>query len=169
MIKKRKRTKVIPVRTSIPASSGRDTSLLTTERFRQTREHHALEAAEDYVELIDDLIRECGEARLVDIARRIGVSHVTANQTVRRLQRQGLVQKEPYRAIFLTDRGRKMATESRQRHRIVLRFLLAIGVPERQANIDAEGIEHHISRVTLKVMESAMRSLKPAIPNTLAE
>ena len=124
----------------------------STEAFLATRRQHASELAEDYVELIDDLIRETGEARLVDIARRMGVTHVTANQTVRRLQRNGLVQKQPYRSVFLTEAGQKLAVQSRTRHDIVIRFLLAIGVPERQAAIDAEGIEHHISETTLKIL-----------------
>ncbi len=111
-----------------------------------------METAQDYVELIDDLIRQCGEARLVDIAGRMGVSNVTANKIVQRLQRDRLVSKQPYRSVFLTARGRKLADESRRRHEIVLGFLRAIGVPERQACIDAEGIEHHISEVTLKRM-----------------
>ena len=45
--------------------------------------------AEDYVELIDDLIEVNGEARLVDLAERFGVSHVTANRIIARLRRDG--------------------------------------------------------------------------------
>lgn len=120
--------------------------------FKKTREDHASEIAEDYVELIDDLIREFGEARLVDVAERIGVTSVTANKTIARLQRDGLVEKRPYRAIFLTDEGKKLADEMRRRHAIVFAFLVALGVGERQARIDAEGIEHHISSATLKAM-----------------
>ena len=43
-----------------------------TNGYRRTRSDHAQETAEDYVELIDDLIREAGEARAVDVARRLG-------------------------------------------------------------------------------------------------
>jgi DtxR family manganese transport transcriptional regulator len=35
---------------------------------------------------------------------------------------------------------------------LVVRFLLAIGVPERVADGDAEGIEHHVSQETLEAM-----------------
>ncbi len=131
----------------------------SSEAFRQTRRQHAGELAEDYVEMIDDLIRETGEARLVDVARRMGVTHVTANQTVRRLQRHGLVDKQPYRSIFLTEKGRRLASECRDRHQIVYRFLCAIGVPDRQALIDAEGIEHHASQITLKALRRFLETL----------
>lgn len=123
------------------------------ENFRKTRRARKTEVAEDYVELIADLIDGTGEARAVDIARRLGVSHATVVKTVGRLQRDGLAVTKPYRAIFLTDEGRRLAEWSRQRHDVVLRFLLAIGVSEETAHSDAEGIEHHVSAETLVALE----------------
>lgn len=130
----------------------------TTEGFRKTRQAHAYELAEDYVELIDDLILQYGEARLVDIAKRMGVSHVTANKTIGRLQRDGLVDKRPYRAVFLTASGKHLADMVRRRHQVVYDFLLALGVPKKQACIDAEGLEHHISETTLRAMSRFIKS-----------
>jgi DtxR family transcriptional regulator, manganese transport regulator len=115
----------------------------------RTRQDHSEELAQDYVEMIAELIANTGEARLVDLARALGVTHVTAGQTIQRLQRRGLVTTEPYRSIFLTPGGRRLATESRRRHEIVVRFLTAIGVPVAVAESDAEGIEHHVSPETL--------------------
>lgn len=116
----------------------------------RTRRDHSQELAQDYVELIADLIAEHGEARVVDLARRLGVTHVTVNRTIQRLQRVGLVSAEPYRAIFLTTAGQRLARESRERHDLVVRFLVALGVPAAVAESDAEGIEHHVSRETLR-------------------
>ncbi len=90
---------------------------------------------------------------MVDIARLLGVSHVTVVRTIARLQRDGLVTAKPYRAIFLTDRGKALAAHSHRRHSVVLRFLESIGVGDRQARIDAEGIEHHVSDETLRALE----------------
>ncbi len=126
--------------------------------FRRTRLDHATETAEDYVELIDDLTQSCGEARLVDIAQCMGVTPVTVNHAVQRLQRDGFVTKEPYRSVFLTTKGKKLARQCRERHDTVQRFLLAIGVPEDQARIDAEGLEHHISNITLRAMAQFMKT-----------
>jgi DtxR family manganese transport transcriptional regulator len=117
--------------------------------LRRTRLKNAVETAQDYVEAIADLSALYGEARVVDLARRLGVSHVTAIRTVARLQRDGYVSARPYRSIFLTGRGAQLAEESRQRHGIVLDFLLGLGVPEEVAQADAEGIEHHVSPETL--------------------
>ncbi len=116
---------------------------------RRTREEHSQETAQDYVELIAALIAETGEARSIDLARRFGVTHVTASRTVQRLQRVGYVTAQPYRSIFLTDAGRKLAKESRRRHEIVFEFLKSLGVPETVAHSDTEGIEHHVSPETL--------------------
>ena len=118
-----------------------------------TRRAHASEIAEDYVEAIADLIDITGEARVVDLAQCLGVSHVTVVRTIARLQRDGLVTARPYRAIFLSQEGRRLAERVKHRHEIVVNFLLALGVDERAARADAEGIEHHVSPETLAVFE----------------
>ena len=119
------------------------------ENLSQTRREHANEIAEDYVEAIADLVAEVGEARVVDLAKRLGVTHVTVNRTVARLQNAGLVTSEPYRAIFLTEKGRTLATACKSRHETVVAFLRSLGISERIAEMDAEGIEHHVSPETL--------------------
>jgi DtxR family manganese transport transcriptional regulator len=121
--------------------------------FIQVRRAHETEMAEDYVELIADLIAADGEARQVDIANCMGVSQPTVVKIVQRLQRDGLVSIKPYRSIFLTNAGRDMADRSRRRHRIVLDFLKAIGVSDATAELDAEGVEHHVSEETLQIFK----------------
>lgn len=136
-------------------------SLSATDRaaaFRKTREAHLTEVSEDYVELIGDLIAEQGEARLTDVAERLGVTQATASKVVGRLRRDGLVENKRYRAIFLTERGRQMADASRARHRVVFEFLRALGLEDAVAHADSEGIEHHVSDVTLvKLQELTAR------------
>lgn len=124
------------------------------------REDHASELAEDYVEVIADLIDEQGEARVIDIAHRLGVTHVTVSKKVTLLARDGLVETKPYRAIFLTKHGREMAARSKERHQVVLDFLRALGVKAEVALADAEGIEHHVSEETLKAFRRFLRKSK---------
>ena len=140
----------MPVKkTARPSAKPVRPSALQAESLRQTRREHASETAEDYVEAIADLSASLGEARVVDLARRLGVTHVTVNRTLVRLQREGYVSVQPYRAIFLTEPGRKLATACRHRHGIVVAFLRSLGISEKTAEIDAEGIEHHASPETL--------------------
>lgn len=129
------------------------------ESFRRLRRDHAVEIAQDYVEAIADLVAQAGEARVVDLARRFGVTHVTVNRTLSRLQRAGYVKTKPYRAISLTNAGRALALESKQRHDIVVAFLRQLGVPPTIAEVDAEGIEHHVSPETLAAFKSRLEDL----------
>jgi DtxR family manganese transport transcriptional regulator len=119
------------------------------QRYQRVRDAHQTETAEDYVELIADLIDRKGEARLVDLAECLGVRRPTVSGAIQRLQREGLVSSEPYRAIFLTDKGRELAAAARERHRVVREFLMSLGVDAEAADADAEGIEHHVSEATL--------------------
>lgn len=121
--------------------------------FRSVREAHVMETAEDYVELIDDLIGAKGEARLVDVAEHLGISQPSASKTLARLQRDGFITSEPYRAIFLTTAGKELAAQTRKRHDMVYRFFLALGLPEAVALRDSEGVEHHVSDETLAAFE----------------
>lgn len=131
-----------------------DPEQMQTERFNQARTVQSQILLEDYTELIDDLIRDHGEARIIDIARLMGVAHPTAAKAVSRLKREGLAVSRPYRGVFLTEAGMEMAERVRVRHRIVVDVLKAIGVPEEAAEIDAEGIEHHVSDKTLMAFET---------------
>jgi DtxR family manganese transport transcriptional regulator len=123
------------------------------ETFRRSRRDRAAETAQDYVEAIADLTASVGEARVVDLARRLGVTHVTVNRTLTRLRQAGYVNTKPYRAIFLTNAGHRLAGECKRRHETVVAFLRSLGVPENAAEMDAEGIEHHVSPETLAVFE----------------
>ena len=133
--------------TSKPAASVYNSAA----KFDRIRRAHQSEVAEDYVEMIFDLIDQTGEARTVDLAARFGVTSPTVNAIVRRLQRENLVETRPYRSIFLTEAGKALAESSRARHQIVRDFLVTIGVPETIAEKDAEGVEHHVSEETLMV------------------
>jgi DtxR family manganese transport transcriptional regulator len=124
-----------------------------SERFSRTRAQHATEMAEDYVEAVQELIESKGECRVQELARHFNVSHVTVSRTVGRLQKDGLLDTAPYKPITLTSKGKKLADRVRKRHEVVLEFLLALGVDEKTAQIDSEGIEHHVSEKTLAAMK----------------
>jgi DtxR family manganese transport transcriptional regulator len=83
------------------------------------------------------------------LSKELGVTKATVNNAIRRLQRDGLVTSQPYRAIFLTDKGEKLAKASRKRHLLVRQLLIALGVDAKTAEVDAEGMEHHVSERTL--------------------
>ena len=128
--------------------------------YIHTRKAHENEMAEDYVELIEDLINKEGEARVVDIANHLGISKATANQTINRLVKKGFLISKPYRAVHLTKKGENTATHARQRHKIVYNFLIAIGLDKETAELDSEGIEHHVGDKTLYKFKNLTNKFK---------
>jgi DtxR family manganese transport transcriptional regulator len=132
-------------------------ALPPAESFHRSRRDRAGEITQDYVEAIADLSATVGEARVTDLARRLGVTHVTVNRTLARLRSAGYVNTKPYRAIFLTATGHKLAVECKQRHETVVAFLLSLGIPRKIAELDAEGIEHHVSPETLAALERRLK------------
>jgi len=136
-----------PTRTAGPAKRQAD-------YLSQTRREHAHEIAEDYVEAIADLAAEAGQARVVGLARRLGVTHVTVIRTIARLKKAGFVAAQPYRGIAL-------AAMCKSRHETVAAFLRSLGIPEQVAEMDAEGIEHHVSPETLAAFKACLRKPRP--------
>ena len=128
--------------------------------FEKVRKAHKTENTEDYLELIAYLLNKNGEARIVDIATELNIAQATANKTIKRLQLQGFVKKEPYRSIFLTLKGQKIASYSRKRHNIVYSFLINLGIDKKTAIADSEGIEHHVSQKTLTKMEKFNKKVR---------
>ena len=133
---------------------------------KRVRQDHHSEIAEDYVEAIWEQISTQGICRAVDLVRKFAVTHATVNNTLARLQRDGLVETAPYRPVELTARGRRLASTARKRHEIVERFLRRIGVCSDTAAIDSEGIEHHVSPETLAAMMQVLQTGLPAITGT---
>ena len=135
--------------------------------FSKVRNAHKTENTEDYLELIAELLNSKGEARIVDIAESLGIAQATANKTIQRLQTQGFIKREPYRSIFLTFKGQKIASESKKRHNIVYNFLLNLGLDKNTASEDAEGIEHHLNPKTIRQLRKFVTFLKsnPKIVN----
>lgn len=139
--------------TDIPPTPPEDQA----DRFTRAREVQAVALLEDYVEMIGDLIAEMGEARVADLAARMGVAQPTATKAIARLKREGLATSRPYRGVFLTEAGAALAERVRARHRVVVEMLIAVGVPEKVAELDAEGIEHHVSDETLAAFEAFLK------------
>ena len=106
---------------------------------------------------MSELADDAGQCRVIDLAKHFGVSHVTVIRIVRRLVAEGLVETEPYQPVKLTAAGRRLAKASAKRHQLVVDFLLKLGVDAKTAAVDAEGIEHHLSPVTLRRIEAFVR------------
>ena len=122
-------------------------------QFSNIRSQNKNEILEDYVEAIQEILNNKGDVKNADLAQHFGVSQATVNKNLKRLISFNLAKSEPYRSIFLTEKGEKLATQSKQKHEIVYNFLIKLGVSRKTAENDSEGIEHHVSDETLKLMK----------------
>jgi DtxR family manganese transport transcriptional regulator len=123
--------------------------------FARTREDHRSEVAEDYVELI---YRLGGNVRTSDLVAALGVAQPTVTKALDRLQRDGLVVVQPRKGVELTESGLELARDIHERHDLIVRFLEAVGVPRPVAEVDAEGIEHHVSEATQRAFSRFVRA-----------
>ena len=122
-------------------------------QYSNIRNQNKNEILEDYVEAIQEISEIKGDVKNADLSIHFGVSQATINKNLKRLISSKLATSEPYRSIFLTDEGKKLAVISKEKHKIVYQFLIKLGVSKKTAQYDSEGIEHHVSDETLKLMK----------------
>lgn len=109
---------------------------------------------EDYLEKIYELMQEKGYARVSDIAISLEVQPSSVTKMLQKLDENHYVTYEKYRGIILTPRGQRMGKLMKERHAMLASFLRLLGVEEETIQHDVEGIEHHVSPVTLVALES---------------
>lgn len=107
-------------------------------------------STEDYLERIHELIERKGDARVVDIAAVLEVSRPSVTAMVQKLAEAGYLNYERYRGLVLTDKGRVVAEAVQSRHTTLKRFLSLLGLDEKTAEQDIEGLEHSLSPATLE-------------------
>ena len=112
-----------------------------------------LTRVEDYLEVVYDLIQKKGYARTADIAQLLEVKAPSVTSMLRRLDRMRLIKYERYRGLALTEEGERMARFTQQKHQTLIKFLGILGVEEKTARLDAEGIEHHVHKTTINRIE----------------
>lgn len=127
---------------------------------QETTAHVHSPAVEDYLEQIHNLIEGKGYARVVDIAKNLGISQASVTNMIQRLDAEGYVVYERYRGVVMTDAGKKIGKEIARRHEVLTRLLTSFGLDAATVHEDVEGMEHHISRATLDVLTLLMEELE---------
>jgi Mn-dependent DtxR family transcriptional regulator len=117
-------------------------------------------AMDDYLEQILHLIEANGYARAVDISKNLGISQASVTNMLQRLDAEGLVNHVKYRGTTLTEEGHRIALAIIERHKTLTRFLRLFGIDETTIYKDVEGMEHHVSRPTLKVISAVADALE---------
>lgn len=122
--------------------------------------HSSSTAAQDYLEQIHRLIDAKGYARVADIAAALEIAPASVTAMIQRLDAEGLVVYERYRGVVLTADGRSIAEEVVKRHEVLASLLRSFGLDEATIYRDVEGMEHHISKATLRVLITIVEELE---------
>ncbi len=108
------------------------------------------QSLEDYIETIYILTQSKSGAYVHDVAKKLNVKMPSVVKAIRELKDLGLVTQEPYEAIELTRKGSHVAKLVLNRHLLLRKFLIKIGVSEKAADQDACRMEHILSAETLE-------------------
>ena len=105
---------------------------------RRSKRHSV--RVEDYLEVLHELELVEGRAKPARIAESLAVARPSVTKMLQRLDEEGLVEYKRYHGAVLTREGRLAAESLRERHSLLVRFLIVLGVDQETAHIDNEGI-----------------------------
>ncbi len=111
------------------------------------------ESGEMYLETIYILYESNSSVRSIDIAMYMNFSRASVSRGVGLLKKQGCIEMDNDGYITLTDEGKKIAEKIFERHTVISRMLIAMGIDEKTATEDACRIEHVISDKTFEAMK----------------
>ena len=97
------------------------------------------QSAEDYLERIHELLESKGTAHVADIAQSLGVGQPSVTSMVQKLADEGYLHYEKYRALTLTDAGRAVAEQIRDRHEVLAGFFTLFELDAETQARDIEG------------------------------
>ncbi len=129
-------------------------------REMQNRNVRVSSRIEDFLEVIVELEDINGEARVSEIASHLAISRPTVVRMLGKMSNEGWIEQTPYRPVRLCPKGRKHAEWMRERHSILFRFLRHLGLDETTAHHETEGIEHHLSEITVRRIETMIEQLE---------
>ncbi len=115
------------------------------------------ESGEMYLETIYILSQSSSGVRGIDVGAYMGFSKPSVSRAVGVLKKEGLVTTDEQGFIRLTETGMKRAEVIYERHTLLTRLLINIGVDEKTAAEDACRIEHYISEETFEAIKNHVR------------
>lgn len=103
------------------------------------------ESAENYIEAIYVLYKKTGAVRSIDIANEMNFTKASISVAMKHLREDGYINMDRDGMITLTDKGREIAEMVYERHQIIAKILIELGVSEETAYEDSCKIEHDLS------------------------
>ena len=126
------------------------------------KEKYTLTASqEDYLKQIYILAREHEEVRVTDVAKYLGLSKPSVNRAINTLKEDGFIVHVHYGTVKLTPKGEKAANNIYESYKVIRKFLIEVlEVVEETANLEADLMEHHLSKSTRKKWKKYLKKRK---------
>ena len=122
------------------------------------------ESGEMYLETILILSNRLATVRAIDVAEQMGYSKPSVSRAVGLLKKDGYITVDGDGFLSLTHSGRQIAEQTYERHILLAKFFIRLGVDEETASADACKIEHDISQTTFEAIKKhAEQSIQPDV------
>lgn len=118
------------------------------------------ESAENYLETILILQKRKASVRSIDIVNEMGFSKPSVSVAMKQFRENGMVKVDGDGAIQLTAKGRQLAENVYERHRLLTEYLISIGVQPETAEQDACKMEHVISKETFDCLKKQAKAIE---------
>ena len=116
------------------------------------------ESAENYLETILMIKKQKGSVRSIDIANDLGVTKPSVSVAMKSFREEGYITVDENGSIDLTEKGMEIANRVYEKHEIIAKALMAIGVSEKTAYEDSCKIEHDISNETFDKLKEFLKN-----------
>ena len=115
---------------------------------------------EDYVELVYIIQNKKEKVHTNDIASSFNISPASVTEIFQKLNDEGYINYEKYSGVTLTEKGRKIALNTKKKHDTLKNFLIILGVDEKIADEDACKIEHQVNSETMRKLRKFVKFAK---------
>lgn len=116
------------------------------------------ESAENYLETILVLSKKNGSVRSIDVANEMNFTKASISVAMKRLREDNCINVSPDGIITLTEKGRKIASTVYERHQLIAKILISLGVNEKTAYEDSCRIEHDLSQESFEKIKGFFES-----------
>ncbi|MBQ1688876.1 MAG: metal-dependent transcriptional regulator [Lachnospiraceae bacterium] len=120
------------------------------------------ESGEMYLETIYVLSKNKDIVRSIDVGEHMGYSKPSVSRAIGVLKEEGLVKKEANGNLSLTEAGKILAQRIYERHTLLSKLFMDLGVDEKTAIDDACRIEHYISDTTFEAIKKHVNQYHPS-------
>ena len=115
---------------------------------------------EDYVELVYIIQNKKEKVHTNDIASAFNINPASVTEIFQKLSDEDYINYEKYTGVTLTEKGRKIAMNTKKKHDTLKSFLIILGVDEKIADEDACKIEHHVNQETMRKLRKFVKFAK---------